>query len=514
MAANVAGIIREQGRLRPERAALIFGQRSLSYGELDARSNQVAQALAADGVGPQDRVAFLDKNSPEFFEAVFGAAKLNAVLCPVNWRLAPPEAAYVINDADVSLLIVGEELLPMLDAMRADLSAVKKVVIIGRDYEDWLGAQPAVDPGLSPVPEAIALQFYSSGTTGLPKGVMLSNAALFAGIAANNTSLVFSERSVNLVAMPLFHVSGGAWGLVGLYNGCPNVLLREVDPAEVIRCIVEYGITHAVLVPAVIQFLLMLPQARTADFSSLELLVYGASPISEEVLRDALATFGCKFLQAYGMTETSGGCVLLQPEDHDPDGPFTHRLRAIGKAGPGTEVKVVDPGTLTAVPVGVVGEILVRSPQNMTGYWKLPEATAETILGDGFLRTGDAGYFDEDGYLYIHDRVKDMIISGGENIYPAEVENALMSHPGVADVAVIGVPDERWGETPKALVVPVPGTTVDEADLIAFARTRLAGYKCPTSVELIDVLPRNPSGKVLKRQLRAPYWAGLSRGVN
>ncbi|HVA86293.1 MAG TPA: AMP-binding protein, partial [Candidatus Saccharimonadales bacterium] len=390
----------------------------------------------------------------------------------------------------------------------------KKVVIIGRDYEDWIGIQPAVDPGLSPPPDAIALQFYSSGTTGLPKGVMLSNAALFAGIAANNTSLEFSERSVNLVAMPMFHVSGGAWGLVGLYNGCPNVLLREVDPADVIRCIVEHGITHAVLVPAVIQFLLMLPQARTADFSSLELLVYGASPISEEVLRDALATFKCKFLQAYGMTETSGGCVLLQPEDHDPDGPFTHRLRAVGQAGPGTEVKVVDPGTLTAVPAGVVGEILIRSPQNMTGYWKLPEATAETILSDGFLRTGDAGYFDDDGYLYIHDRVKDMIISGGENIYPAEVENALMSHPGVADVAVIGVPDPRWGETPKALVVPVLGTTVDEAELIAFARTRLAGYKCPTSVEVIDVLPRNPSGKVLKRQLRAPYWEGFSRGVN
>jgi acyl-CoA synthetase (AMP-forming)/AMP-acid ligase II len=206
--------------------------------------------------------------------------------------------------------------------------------------------------------------------------------------------------------------------------------------------------------------------------------------------------------------------VLLPPEDHDPDGPNAHRLRAAGKAAANTEVKVVDAATLEEVPAGTVGEILVRSAQNMKGYWRMPEATAETILPDGFLRTGDAGYLDDDGYLYIHDRVKDMIISGGENVYPAEVENALMSHPDIADVAVIGVPSERWGETPKAIVVRAPGTDVEPRAIIAFAKERLAGYKCPTSVDFIDVLPRNPSGKVLKKDLRAPYWEGQQRAVN
>jgi acyl-CoA synthetase (AMP-forming)/AMP-acid ligase II len=268
-----------------------------------------------------------------------------------------------------------------------------------------------------------------------------------------------------------------------------------------------------VLVPAVIQFLLATPDVADTDFSSLDLIVYGASPISEEVLKGAIRTFGCRFMQAYGMTETTGGVVLLPPEDHDPDGPNAHRLRAAGKAGPGCEVRVVDPEGLDDVPVGSVGEILIRSPQNMKGYWMMPEATAETILPDGWLRTGDAGYLDDDGYVYIHDRVKDMIISGGENIYPAEVENCLMSHPGVADVAVIGVPDERWGETPLAIVVRTPDTDVGADEIIAYARENLAHFKCPTSVDFADELPRNPSGKLLKKDLRAPYWEGRNRAV-
>jgi acyl-CoA synthetase (AMP-forming)/AMP-acid ligase II len=333
-------------------------------------------------------------------------------------------------------------------------------------------------------------------------------------VQTNNDLLGFGPDAVNHVVMPLFHVAGGFWGMLGLYNGVPNVLLRDVDPVRIVRDIEEHHITHTVMAPAVLQFIIQLPEARDADFSSLRLIIYGASPISEEVLKGALRTFGCDFLQAYGMTETSGGCVLLPPEDHDPDGPNRHRLRAAGKPAPNTEVKVVDAETMAPVPAGTVGEILLRSAQNMKGYWRMPDETAATILPDGFLRTGDAGYLDDDGYLYIHDRVKDMIISGGENVYPAEVENALMSHPAVADVAVIGVPSERWGETPKAVVVLAPGATLDADELLAFARERLAGFKCPTSVDFVDALPRNPSGKVLKKDLRAPYWRGRERAVN
>jgi long-chain acyl-CoA synthetase len=515
---TVADIARVHGRERPDAVAIVFGDRRITYGELDERSSRAANALAAEGVEAQERVAFLDKNSPEFFEMVFGAAKRDAVLCAVNWRLAPPEAAFIVNDAEAKVLVIGQELLPMLDAMAADLATVKKVVVIGDDdrhetYEAWLARHDAVDPAVPSTAEDVTFQFYSSGTTGRPKGVMLTNANCFSNVRTNNELLGFGADAVNHVVMPLFHVAGGFWGMLGLYNGVPNVLLRDVDPAQIVRDIEQHRITHTVMVPAVIQFILQLPEAAGADFSSLQLIVYGASPISEEVLKGAIALFGCDFLQAYGMTETSGGCVLLAPADHDPDGPNAHRLRAAGKPAPNTELKVVDAATLEEVPVGTVGEILVRSAQNMKGYWRMPEATAETILPDGFLRTGDAGYLDADGYLYIHDRVKDMIISGGENVYPAEVENALMSHPDIADVAVIGVPSDRWGETPKAIVVRRPGSDPQPDEVIAFAKQRLAGFKCPTSVDFIDALPRNPSGKVLKKDLRAPYWEGRDRAV-
>jgi long-chain acyl-CoA synthetase len=518
---TVADIIREHGRARPDVAAVIYGERTLTYGDFDDRANRFANGLAAEGVGPQDRVAYLDRNAPEFVDAMFGAAKVAAVLCPVNWRLAPPEAAFIVNDSEATVPVVGEELLPMLDAMAPELTTVKKTIVVGDDpsgrcerYDDWLARQATTDPGATSTPDDVSLQFYSSGTTGRPKGVMLTNGNLFAGVDANNTSLRFGADSVNLVVMPTFHVAGGAWALMGLYNGVPNVLMRDVDPAAIVRVIPEYGVTHTVLVPAVIQFVLMVPGVDEADFSSMEVLVYGASPISEEVLTKAIRTFGCDFLQAYGMTETTGGCVLLPPEDHDPDGPNAHRLRAAGKPGPNTEVRVVDAATFEDVPTGEVGEIVIRSPQNMKGYWHMPQATAETILDGGWLRTGDAGYLDADGYVYIHDRVKDMIISGGENVYPAEVENALMAHPDIADVAVIGVPDERWGETPKAIVVRAPGRDVSAEDVIAFARGRVAHYKCPRSVDFVDALPRNPSGKVLKKDLRAPYWEGRERAVN
>ena len=518
---SLADIVRGHAKAVPDRAALVDEQRSISYAELDERSNRFAQGIRSEGLGAQDRVAFLDKTGPEYFEAVFGTAKLNAVLCAVNWRLAAPEAAYVINDSQAKVLIVAAEFLPLLDEIRGQLTTIEKVLVLGaaeaagdESYEAWLARQSSEDPRIDPSPNDVALQFYSSGTTGRPKGVMLTNENLFASVNANNEMLGFTNASVNLVAMPTFHVAGGAWGIVGLYNGCPNVLMREVDPAAVIDIIERHRITHTVLVPAVIQFVLQLPQARTADFSSMEVLVYGASPISEEVLVDAIETFGCAFVQAYGMTETTGGVVLLPPEDHDPTGPNRHRLRAAGKAMPGSEVKVVDAETLEPVATGDVGEILIRSPQNMIGYHNLPDASAETLLADGWLRTGDAGYLDEDGYVYIHDRVKDMIISGGENIYPAEIENALMSHPAIADVAVIGVPSDRWGETPKAMIVAAPGATIDEAEIISFAREHLAHYKCPTSVDVVDALPRNPSGKILKRELRAPFWEGKTRKVN
>jgi acyl-CoA synthetase (AMP-forming)/AMP-acid ligase II len=516
---TLADLIRQQGSQRPDQAAFVYGARTLSFGDLDTRSSQVANGLRSEGVGSQERVAFLDKNSPEFFEVLFGAAKLNAVMVAVNCRLAPREAAYIVNDADAKVLVVGEELLPVAEAMEAELTTVKKVVVVGHHhrhetYDAWLARQAATDPDKVGAPDDVALQLYSSGTTGLPKGVMLTHDSCLFSFAQLRDTLTFSEHSVSLVVMPLFHVVGACWALMGLRYGLTAVLERDADPVLLVRTIGERRISHMVVVPAVLQFMLDVPAVDEADFSSLECVVYGGSPISEAVVTRAVRVFGQTLVQGYGMTETGGAVALLGREDHDPGGPLAHRLRAAGRPMGHCRIRIADPETLADCPRGKVGEILVHSRQNMKGYWKLPDATAATLLPDGWLRTGDAGYVDEDGYLYIHDRVKDMIISGGENVYPAEVESVLMAHPGVADVAVVGVPSERWGETPKAFVVRVAGTEVNDGEIIDFARRNLAGYKCPTSVEWRMSLPRNPTGKLLKKELRAPYWAATDRQVH
>ncbi len=516
---SVVDIIRVHGHERADATALIQGDRRMSWGELHSQASRVATLLAAHGVGPEDRVAFLDKNGIEHFEVFYGCALLNAVCVDVNWRLAAPEVEFIVNDAKSKVLVVGADFLPILDAIAGNLPTVNKILVIGGDgrYPDYateVAAQPDTDPGTEQTPDDVAFQLYSSGTTGRPKGVMLTNANFFGLLPLAREMWELEETSVNLAAMPLFHIGGGGWAVAGQYVGATTVVLRDLDPAAVVRLIPELGITHGFVVPAVLQFMLMVPGVDDADFTSLKVLVYGASPISEEVLAKSVTTFGCKFWQAYGLTETTGAVVNLSPEDHDVAGPNRHRLRSCGLPGPGVGLRIVDPDTGQDCPQGEVGEIWLSGPQIMKGYWNMPEETAKSIDADGWFRSGDVGFLDEDGYVYIHDRVKDMIVSGGENVYPAEVENVLMSHPAIADVAVIGVPHERWGETAKAMVVRKAGVDVTEQEIIDFARERLAKFKCPTSVDWLDALPRNPTGKILKKDLRAPYWEGRTRNVN
>jgi long-chain acyl-CoA synthetase len=358
------------------------------------------------------------------------------------------------------------------------------------------------------------MQLYTSGTTGLPKGVMLTNANLSTAISEAGTTFHIADDTVSLVAMPLFHIGGSGWALCAMSRGGRSIILRDVDPSRLLELIAAERITEMFVVPAVLMLLLGTPSLADTDLSSLRLVFYGASPIAEEVLVKCLATFGCAFCQVYGMTETTGAITALSFDDHDPDGPRRGLLRSAGKPHESVAVRVVDPDSGQGVLLGAVGEVWTRSPYNMAGYWGKPEETAATVDADGWLRTGDAGYFDADGYLYLHDRIKDMVISGGENIYPAEVENVLLSHPAIVDAAVIGVPDVKWGETVKAIVVLAPGAVLREDELIAHCRNSLASYKCPTSVDATDALPRNPSGKILKRELRAPYWAGKERSIN
>lgn len=519
---SIGDIARVHAANTADKVALIYQERQWTYGQLDNESNRVANALLAAGVNPQDRVAHLDKNGPEYFTYLIGASKVNAVSMSVNWRLAAPEMEYVLNHAEAKVLLIGEEFLGHFREM--DVESVTTVVVVGNggeyvSYDNWIAASAETDPEIAVGWTDTCYQLYTSGTTGLPKGVELTNRNFFSFLPVASEEWYFDSDSVNLVAMPLFHIAGSGWGVVGLFNGGTNVLLREADLVELLQLVETYQVTNALLVPAILQFLLITPEAQETNFSSLRCMIYGASPITEEVLSASMELMGCDFVGAYGLTETTGGGTLLRAEHHDPGGPRAHLLRSAGQPWADIELRIVDPETFIDLGDNEVGEIWIKSVVTLKSYWKDPDATDEAYPegrdaeGLGWFRTGDAGYMSE-GFLFIHDRVKDMIISGAENIYPAEVENALMSHPDIADVAVIGVPDEKWGETVKALITPAEGADPSEADLIEHCRGRLAHYKCPTSVDRITMIPRNPSGKILKTELRKPYWDGEQRRVN
>ena len=512
---HVAEILAHWEARQPDAIALRFAGTDRTWAQLAQRVRRNIAAQRAAGLVPGDRIAVLDLNHPSCLELTLACAQAGTANAVVNFRLAPAEIAYVINDAKARVVFVGPEFAPAVEALRPSLPTLERVIRVGGpddEYEAWLAAHEPDAVIHAAVPDDCFLQLYTSGTTGFPKGAMLTHRSMLAHSAHLSATQSYKTSSRVQVAMPLFHVGGTSTAVVALTAGACVILMRTPDPAAALQMLEAEKITHTFFVPALMAAMNQVPGAAARDYSSLEVLCYGASPMPLPVLRASLAIFPGVLYQVYGMTEQSGAVSLLGPEDH-ANPAVAHRLVSAGKPIPGVEIEVHDPATGDRLPAGTPGELWVRSDQRMAGYWGKPEATAAAFTPDGWLRSGDGGHMDADGYIYITDRIKDLIISGGENIYPAEIERVLAEHPAIQDVAVIGVPDERWGEVPKAVVVLRAGASIDPNEVVAWCRERIAAFKCPKTIDVVDALPRNPTGKVLKKDLRKPFWEGRERQV-
>ncbi|MGC0336454.1 acyl-CoA synthetase [Streptomyces sp. SLBN-8D4] len=485
-----------RARKTPHRTALIHGDTTLTYAALHTRVTRLARALRARGIRRGDRIAYLGPNHPSYLETLFAAGTLGAVFVPLNTRLAGPEIAYQLSDSGARALVYGPPHAGLVAGLPGSTD-VRTYVEVGAEYEELLAESPA-EPIDEPVaPDDTCIIMYTSGTTGRPKGAMLTHGNLTWN-AINvlvDTDLIADERA--LVSAPLFHTAGlNMLTLPVLLKGGTCVLVEAFDPDATFDLIEQHRITFMFGVPTMFEQVARHPRWAGADLSSLRILTCGGSPVSTPLIA-AYQERGLTFLQGYGMTEASPGTLFLDAE---------HALGKAGSAGVPhffTDVRVVRPD-LAPVGIDEAGEVVLRGPNVMPGYWGLPEETAASFA-DGWFRSGDAARVDEDGYVFIVDRIKDMIISGGENIYPAEIEDLLLGHPDIAECAVIGVPDDKWGEVPRAVVVPREGAVPDPDEVLASLAGRLAKYKIPKSVVVADELPRTASGKLLKSRVRKRY---------
>lgn len=492
----------------PDRPAVVEGDRQISFRDLDDRASRLAQAFADRGLREGDRVALLAENQLEYVEIQVAAQRAGVVPVPLNYRLAVPELAYIVGDCGPQLLIHGDGYDQTAGALDVRAAWHLGSDGVGTAYDDVLAAatpaprQPLRHDGASSI-------LYTSGTTGRPKGAILSNGALWSRVNMFGLEIAMRPEDVFVQPLPMFHMAVHV-SYAFTYRGATNVLVRAFEPATTIGLLEEHAASHVLLVPTMINLIAQDPTIDAADLDQLRMVLYGASPISPEVLRRAMVALRCDFLQFYGMTETAGSS-LLRPSDHDPSN-HPERLASAGTDSLSFETRIVTQDGRDAA-VGEVGEILSRGPSVMDGYWNDPQATMEALEG-GWMHTGDLGYRSEDGYLYVTDRLKDMIVSGGENIYPREVEDALYEYDGVLEAAVVGIPSDRWGEAVHALVVVRPGAELDPDEVRAHCRARLAAYKVPKSLEVVDELPKNATGKILKRVIRDRFWAGHDRRIS
>ncbi|HJU18837.1 MAG TPA: long-chain-fatty-acid--CoA ligase [Stellaceae bacterium] len=515
----IPDILWHNAACRPDKTAVIAGERRLSFAAVAGRAARFANALRGLGIRPGDRVAVLAANTAEHVEIVFAIGDAGAVWVPLNIRLAPRELAVIIEDCDARAVVYTHDLAASVEALRERVPHLAIWIGVGAQslagdhaYERMLGAASATRPEADIADEALFSIMYTSGTTGLPKGAMLSHRAFFIGTILSTLALRASQDDVKLQAIPQFHAGGQIYQLAHLAAGAAIVILPRFEPDLVFRLIESEGVSAAGFVPSMLMALVEAPKVRSTDFRRLRRVLYGGSAIPADRLLRAMELMPAAFLQTYGLTEAGVLATVLDEADHEYGRREDPRvLHSCGRAMLGYQVQAVDD---RGKPVrdGEIGEIAIRADSLMTGYWRRPEATAQTLVG-GWLKTGDLARQDESGRFSIVDRKKDMIVSGGENVYPTEVENVIASHADVLGVAVIGVPDERWGEAVKALIVRRPGAAPEAAAIIAACRGRLGGFKLPKSIEFVESLPRNASGKLLKSHLREKYWAGRERKV-
>lgn len=504
----------------PRATATIFGERRQDFATLGERVARLAGALRGAGMGVGDRVGMLALNSDRYLEYYLGVLWGGGVVNPCNIRWSPAEIAHSLDDCETCILIVDDGFTPMLPELQRRSRCLQRIIYVGEgtpppdaaSYEVLLAAAEPVEDADRQGCDMAGI-FYTGGTTGTPKGVVLSHGNIFASSLALAAAVGITSDSVYLHAAPMFHMADTAGGFSQVICGGAHVMIPRFTADAALKAIQDEGVTLALLVPLMIQMLVDHPEQPGFDCSRLEMLLYGASPMSEPVLRRAMAALPkTAFVQLYGMTELSPVATVLPFADHLRTGPLAGRLRAAGRAAPCARVRIVDPDG-HEVPRGTVGEVAVSGPNVMQGYWNRPDLTAAAVR-HGWMHTGDGAYMDDDGYIYVVDRMKDMIVTGGENVYSGEVENALMQHPAVFMCAVIAVPDAHWGERVHAVIVLKPGTEVSEAEVIAHCQSLIARYKCPRSIEWRDSLPVSGAGKILKTVLREPFWKDVNKKVN
>lgn len=514
-------LIRRNARLYPDKPAFIMDRTSVTFAEYNGRVNRLISALSARSIRPGDRLAILSRNSLAYFDVYGAAEKGGFIIAPLNFRLTAGELVKVLEEVQPRVLFVQAPFRHAVEAIRESLTFVDLYVatdsVEASAEQGWVPLEKLLaegtdsEPEVTIAPDDVSYLIFTSGTTGLPRAVMLTHEGQWLNAMTIALEMALTPRDRHLATMPLYHVGGRALVLAHTLRGCTVVLHDGFDTARVLEDIEKHRITTTQVVPTMVAWMLDHPDLHRRDLSSLRLVWYASAPMPVELLRRALAAFGPIFIQGYGQTESGPLVTTLHPDEHETEGPGAARLASCGRPVPGAEVRIVGADGAD-LPPGEVGEIAVRSPFLMAGYWGKPEVSAQ-VLRDGWLYTGDMGKTDRDGYLYIVDRKKDMIISGGENIYPREIEEVLYQHPAVLEAAVIGVPDPVWGESVKALVVLRPGRRASAEELTAFCRERLAGYKVPKSVEFLESLPKSPSGKILKRMLRDAYWKEGERKV-